>query len=91
MQLVRILKRVRKSLNQMHSFDPEDAIFLLNKWDTLVLKNRKIDLFEETKKKLHDIWEEVDDKYILKFAAAKVSNFHTVLYIQLLSEVFHTD
>jgi predicted GTPase len=88
LQLLRLLKRVRGSLNHMHSFNPEDAIFLLNKWDTLVLKKRKTDLFEETKRKLHNIWEEVDDKYILKFAAARVSGYGgTVLYSIMLLEI----
>lgn len=73
---MRILERVRGSLNQMHSFDPKDTIFLLNKWDTLSKKQKKLDLFEKMKTKLHEIWKNVEDDCILKFVATDVSNFN---------------
>jgi hypothetical protein len=65
---------VRESLNQMHSFDPRDAIFLLNKWETLSRKQSKVELFEELKRKVHGIWKDVEDRQILKFAATEESN-----------------
>ncbi|XP_061165560.1 dynamin-like protein 2 [Saccostrea echinata] len=72
-RLLHIIKHVRESMNLMYCLDPEDAIFLLNKWDTVVSKKkRKKDLYEELKDKVHEIWEGVKDKTILKFASALV-------------------
>ncbi|XP_061165684.1 dynamin-like protein 2 [Saccostrea echinata] len=72
-RLLHIIKSVRQSMSQMYCFNPEDAIFLLNKWDAVPQKkNRKRDLYEELKEKVHDIWEDVKDSNILKFASAKV-------------------
>lgn len=71
-QLPVIFKQIRKSMKSMYSHSPEDAIFLLNKWDALVLKHQKTDFFEKTKKRLCDVWSEAKADHILKFAAARV-------------------
>ncbi|XP_062604953.1 uncharacterized protein LOC134266745, partial [Saccostrea cucullata] len=73
-RLLHIIKRIRESMNQMYCFDPEDAIFLLNKWDAVVDKRRtrRRDTYMELKDKVHTIWKEAKDRNILKFASAKV-------------------
>lgn len=75
-QLPVIFKQIRESIGGMYSHSPDDAIFLLNKWDTLVLKHQKTDFFEKTKKKLCDVWPEAKADHILKFAAARVRLFY---------------
>ncbi|XP_062577144.1 uncharacterized protein LOC134266748 [Saccostrea cucullata] len=73
-RLSHIIKHVRQSMSRMYCFDPQDAIFLLNKWDTVIQKkNRKKDLYEELRDTVHEIWEDVKDTNILKFTAAKVN------------------
>ncbi|XP_062581662.1 mitofusin-1-like [Saccostrea cucullata] len=78
-RLLHIIKRVRESMSHMYCLDPEDAIFLLNKWDAVVRqkKKRKKDLYEELKEKVHKIWEGVKDRNILKFASAMVHEDET--------------
>ncbi|XP_061165679.1 uncharacterized protein LOC133174594 [Saccostrea echinata] len=73
-RLPHIIKHVRQSMSRMYSFDPQDAIFLLNKWDTVIppKRKRKKDLYEDLKEKVHEMWEDVKDTNILKFASAKV-------------------
>lgn len=64
----------------MHSFDPKDAIFLLNKWDSMKRSERKSEVFKKLKGKLGDTWKDVEENYILKFAATEVNNrFENVL------------
>lgn len=45
-----IFKQIRESMKSMYSHSPDDAIFLLNKWDALVLKHQKTDFFEKRKR-----------------------------------------
>lgn len=71
-QLPVIFKQIRESMKSMYSHTPDDAIFLLNKWDALILKHQKKDFFEETKKKLCQLWPEAKADYIIQFAAARV-------------------
>lgn len=66
-------------MKSMYSHSPEDAIFLLNKWETLILKHQKTDFFEETKKKLCRLWPEAKADYIIKFAAAWVRLSYKIL------------
>lgn len=65
----------------MVSFSPEDVIFLLNKWDTIFheeddqLKN----YFEETKKCLRKVWDDVDESRIFKISAKQVSTVYIII------------
>ncbi|XP_062575016.1 dynamin-like protein 2, partial [Saccostrea cucullata] len=93
-RLSHIIKHVRQSMSQMYSFDPQDAIFLLNKWDSIIptKKRRKKDLYEELRETVHEMWEDVKDTNILKFAAAKVyeEEAYTAefeLFYQILKDV----
>lgn len=58
----------------MPCFYPEDAIFVLNKWDAIPDENQRDAFFENTNKQIHAIWKDVDDRHILKLSAAKVLN-----------------
>lgn len=76
-QLPRVLTHVKRSLNGMQSYNPEDVLFLLNKWDTLY--QRDVDLkemlFDEAKLILRKTWRKVDDSSIFKIAVGRVFTF----------------
>ncbi|XP_062610414.1 uncharacterized protein in xynA 3'region-like [Saccostrea cucullata] len=71
-RLPHIIRKVRESMSRMYCFDAQDAIFLLNKWDTLSKKTNREALYEELRVTVHEIWEDVKDTNILKFSADKV-------------------
>ena len=54
----------------MPCFCPDEAIFVLNKWDTILEEDHRRELIDITKEKLHELWEEIDDNNIFKLAAA---------------------
>lgn len=64
----------------MVSFNPEDVIFLLNKWDTLSHEDEDLleNYFEETKEKLRKVWNDVDESRIFKISASKVSKIYII-------------
>lgn len=66
----------------MVSFNPEDVIFLLNKWDTLSHEDEELleNYFEETKEKLRKVWNDVDESRIFKISASKVSNIYIIIW-----------
>ena len=64
------MSHVRKSLTTMPCFSPDEAIFVLNKWDTILEEDHRREFLDITKEKLHDLWEEIDDNNIFKLAAA---------------------
>lgn len=65
----------------MVSFNPEDVIFLLNKWDTLSHEDEDLleTYFEETKEKLRKVWNDVDESRIFKISASKVSKIYIII------------
>lgn len=71
-QLILILDHVKRSLEEMVSFDPKDVIFLLNKWDTFLEDDDRKGFFEDINKELCSIWENVNPTRILKFSINKV-------------------
>ncbi|XP_056002434.1 uncharacterized protein LOC125661888 isoform X2 [Ostrea edulis] len=73
-RLVQRLKNVKKSFIEKYGFDPKDPIFLLNKWDTLPRQNLKGGIFVETRLKLHDICEGIDEHHVLEFVASRFSD-----------------
>lgn len=86
LQLVQRLKNVKKSFIEKYGFDPKDPIFLLNKWDTLPRQNLKGGIFVETRLKLHDICEGIDEHHVLEFVASRVSSYHPFVFIQNINE-----
>nr|XP_022309972.1 uncharacterized protein LOC111115502 [Crassostrea virginica] len=70
-RLCRIIEHVKDSKDEMICFDPEDTLFLLNKWDAIPDEEQREEHFKEAKRRIHDIWEEITDKHILKISAAK--------------------
>lgn len=66
----------------MQSYNPEDVLFLLNKWDTLY--QRDVDLkgmlFDEAKLILRKTWRKVDDSRIFKIAVGRVFTFSLHLF-----------
>lgn len=67
---------MKSSLNEMVSFDDDDVIFLLNKWDTLLDDEKQHMLFERTKEKLHSNWKAVRPRRILKLSMSKVLSIY---------------
>lgn len=63
---------MKESLDEMVSFDHEDVIFLLNKWDTLLEDDEQKIYFEDTKKRIRSIWKETKPTRILKLSMKKV-------------------
>lgn len=59
-------------MTKMVCFNPEDVIFLLNKWDALLDDDDKETFLRETKDKIHSIWKEIDDDNILPISAGRV-------------------
>ena len=66
----------------MVCFNPEDTIFLLNKWDTLLEDDDKETFLKETKEKLHSIWEEINDNNILEISAGRVRIIITNAFVR---------
>lgn len=58
----------------MVSFDPRDAIFLLNKWDSLIFSDDEPEevVFNNILRKLKKLWGTVTERNVLKFAAGRV-------------------
>lgn len=72
----------------MVSFNPEDVIFLLNRWDTMLEDDEKDEYFESTKTRIRSIWKKTKDTRILKLSMNKVKinllfNSRTVLIINV--------
>lgn len=70
-RFIRILEHVKSSLQGMVSFDHDDVIFLLNKWDTLLDDDEKDTFFESAKENLSSIWKAVKPQRILKLSMNK--------------------
>nr|XP_034322479.1 uncharacterized protein in xynA 3'region-like [Crassostrea gigas] len=70
-RFIPILEYMKSSLKGMVSFDHDDVIFLLNKWDTLLDDDDKYALFESTKEKISSIWKAVRPERILKLSMNK--------------------
>lgn len=66
------MEHLRSSLEGMVSFDHDDVIFLMNKWDTLLDDDEKDTFFESAKENLSSIWEAVKPQRILKLSMNKV-------------------
>lgn len=81
-QLLPVLSEVKNLMPGMVSFSPEDVIFLLNKWDTISHEDAdEVEkYFEKTKAHLRKVWDKVDESYIFKISAKKVSLY----YIKIL-------
>ena len=71
-QVLKIIEHIRSSMTKMVCFKPEDTIFLLNKWDTLLEDDDPPTFLKETKERLHSIWEEINDNNILPISAGRV-------------------
>lgn len=71
-RFIPILEKVKESLDEMVSFDHEDVIFLLNKWDTLLEDDEPNIHFEESRKRINSIWKEAKPTRILKLSMNKV-------------------
>lgn len=56
----------------MVSFNHDDVIFLLNKWDALLHDDEKETFFEESKELIGSIWKKVQDDRILRLSMNKV-------------------
>lgn len=76
-QFIPILEKVKESLDEMVSFDHEDVIFLLNKWDTLLEDDEPNIHFEKTLERIKSIWKEAKPTRILKLSMNKV-NIHVL-------------
>lgn len=56
----------------MVSFNHDDVIFLLNKWDTILPDDEEKTFFEESKELIGSIWEKVQVDRILRLSMNKV-------------------
>lgn len=68
----------------MVSFNHDDVIFLLNKWDSLLDDDEKETFFERSKKVIGSIWEKVQDDRILRLSMNKVCTRSSFLRIHIL-------
>ena len=59
----------------MPCFCPQDAIFLLNKWDMIRKEKDQKECLQETKERLHELWKEIDDNNIIPVAAVSLYFF----------------
>lgn len=71
-QITRVIKHVRKSFTTMPCFCPKDVIFVLNKWDVISKEQDKKEFLKITQKKLHELWEEIEDNNIKTLAAVMI-------------------
>lgn len=64
----------------MVSFNFEDVIFLLNKWDILFYEDEDLleNYFEEIKEKLCKVWNDVDELCIFKIFVSKVLKIYII-------------
>lgn len=67
----------------MVSFDHDDVIFLLNKWDSIIEEEKKDEFFKSAKKNISRIWEAVKPQRILKLSMHKVLTIDLSLCIYL--------
>lgn len=79
-RFIPIMEHVKNSLKGMVSFDHDDVIFLLNKWDTLLDDDEKDTFFESSKKHISNIWKEVKPDRILKLSMNKAFKDHASLF-----------
>lgn len=65
-------------MDKMVCFNPEDVIFLLNKWDAISHeKDEQLEeFFKKAKTYLRKLWKEVEDSCIFRISAVKVSKFN---------------
>lgn len=66
------MEHVKNSLNEMVSFDQDDVIFLLNRWDNFLDDDDEEAFFQRTKMHISSIWKEVKSERILKLSMKKV-------------------
>lgn len=73
-RLLPILSNIRGSMDRMVCFNPEDVIFLLNKWDAISHEDddQLEEFFQNAKTYLRKLWKEVEDSCIFKISAVKV-------------------
>lgn len=74
-RLLPILSNIRDSMDKMVCFNPEDVIFLLNKWDAISHeKDEQLEeFFKKAKTYLRKLWKEVEDSCIFRISAVKIS------------------
>lgn len=68
----------------MVSFNHDDVIFLLNKWDSILDDDEKETFFERSKKVIGSTWEKVQDDRILRLSMNKVCTRSSFLRIHIL-------
>lgn len=73
-RIKRIFDNVTHSMDRMVCFDPNNVIFLLNKWDSLIFCDEDTEdgVYGSIVKKIGNFWKKVKDDYVLKSAAGKV-------------------
>lgn len=71
-QIIFILEYVKNFLNGMVSFDYDDVIFLLNRWDIFLDDDDEEVFFQRIKMYISSIWREVKFECILKFFMKEV-------------------
>lgn len=54
---------------------PQDAIFLLNKWDMIRKEKDKKEFLQITKERLHELWKEIDDTNSIPVTAVSLYIF----------------
>ncbi|XP_078328855.1 uncharacterized protein LOC144623867 isoform X3 [Crassostrea virginica] len=89
-RIARVIRHVRRSLITMPCFSPNEAIFVLNKWDTILEEDDRRECLDITKEKLHELWKEVDDNNILKLAAASDKEPYPAMFedfLKVLQEI----
>ena len=68
-------------IDEMPCFDPEDAIFITNKWDTIKIEESEIDSGDESdkertwhdvKSRIHERWPAVKDENIFQLSLCEV-------------------
>uniref|UniRef100_K1R313 Uncharacterized protein in xynA 3'region n=1 Tax=Magallana gigas TaxID=29159 RepID=K1R313_MAGGI len=79
-RIIPILEHVKNSLNEMVSFDQDDVIFLLNRWDNFLDDDDEEAFFQRTKMHISSIWKEVKSERILKLSMKKTFMEHNYMF-----------
>lgn len=69
-------------MDEMTRFDPNDVIFLLNKWDVIAHKEHLEKYFERCEQVIYRSWKEVYCSFIFQISAVKVPIKKTSLIIE---------
>lgn len=92
-QLPSLLESIKKlrNKNEMPCFDPEDVIFITNKWDCirsqLDVEKEKEKVWEKTKRDIKRKWEFVKEEHIFKMNCLDVS-IETKTAFQIKNNLF---